>query len=450
MKKVDQGTNVRRRQISGQQGTGKSSEKQHVAEHQSKKKIVVLLKSKLIRFYSILTACLSAVAAVLRPVKYRKSGQIWAQHSSLRFPKYGTKEFARQCNWTIQAMPQELSCTIWARPNPVGHEGISHWTSDIVTGYLLARLARCNFLMDYGPGVNINEILTPATSPSSGSASQPLNWTVPTGFDCKRQPSDKICVEYPSPSVRRTLKKSLPKVPTYRFAYRMDRWLKRSDFMRLEQVLPGFHLETGMACSLERLFQLAPTAARFEPELFSRILPILHDDEGFIMTIYIRTGLTDVLAQNEIGLHHTDPSKKFQSDSTVKCALSLEEHYVKQHAKAGPAYSRVLWMVLTDSQAIKQWITEQYSGKYVNGYVSGEKNKIPRREVLTTTSRGVHTRISRFPSTADFAEAMIDWYLIGESDLVIGSGISFGATAALRTARPYYDLYNCTLKQTVY
>ena len=53
----------------------------------------------------------------------------------------------------------------------------------------------------------------------------------------------------------------------------------------------------------------------------------------------------------------------------------------------------------------------------------------------------MHTRTQRDPSTADLAEAVIDWYLVGESDLVVtdSGSPSFGGTAALRTARPLYD-----------
>ena len=63
-----------------------------------------------------------------------------------------------------------------------------------------------------------------------------------------------------------------------------------------------------------------------------------------------------------------------------------------------------------------------------------------------TTARGVHSRPGRNPSTADFAEAVIDWYLIGEPDLVVPSapGYSFGTTASLRTAQPLYDPANCS------
>jgi hypothetical protein len=42
-------------------------------------------------------------------------------------------------------------------------------------------------------------------------------------------------------------------------------------------------------------------------------------------------------------------------------------------------------------------------------------------------------------------EAFIDWYLIGESDIVVSDNESptFGGTASLRTFRPYHDAITC-------
>ena len=63
------------------------------------------------------------------------------------------------------------------------------------------------------------------------------------------------------------------------------------------------------------------------------------------------------------------------------------------------------------------------------------------RKILVTSARGAHTRLEGGGvSTADFAEAAIDWYLLGESDAVIANKLySFGITGAFRTARPIYD-----------
>jgi hypothetical protein len=124
---------------------------------------------------------------------------------------------------------------------------------------------------------------------------------------------------------------------------------------------------------------------------------------------------------------------KKKAEKILKCALHLEKEQLRERS-----YSRVVWMILTDSQYLKQWITESYDTRYANATLSDSTTM--RREVVTTRSRGAHTRSRRGPSTADFAEAMIDWYLIGESDLVVSddNSVSFGGTATLRTARPLY------------
>jgi hypothetical protein len=101
-------------------------------------------------------------------------------------------------------------------------------------------------------------------------------------------------------------------------------------------------------------------------------------------------------------------------------------------------------MVVTDSAHLKKGLVEDYSSVDVRDLSGGPTNKtilpIPR-QVLTTQSRGKHTRTYRRPSTADFAEALIDWYLIGESDAIATERTvfsSFETTAALRTNRPVY------------
>ena len=105
-------------------------------------------------------------------------------------------------------------------------------------------------------------------------------------------------------------------------------------------------------------------------------------------------------------LRQTNLAKKI-----VNCALGLEQEYLLSNNTASQ-YSQVVWMVVSDSPFCKGWVNETYGHRFV------DNTTIPR-EVVTTSSRGVHSRASRDPSTADFAEALLDWYLIGESDAVI-------------------------------
>jgi len=136
----------------------------------------------------------------------------------------------------------------------------------------------------------------------------------------------------------------------------------------------------------------------------------------------------------------------------LECALSVEKKYLSEGSKAGVTYSRVVWMLVTDAPDLKQWICGLYSSQDASVGIVADKDhhrsatEVTPREILTTTATGVQTRTGRNPSTEDFAQAFIDWYLIGESDVVVSSSHrhSFGITASLRTARPLFDPLNCT------
>ena len=368
-----------------------------------------------------------------------------------RFPMYGTAAFSRKCRWAEQNPDIKRNCTILARPLPPYIEGLSNWVAQIVAGRILVRQTGCHLLLDYSYTkgtnkrmnvVNIHEVLKPFANSDSDRPS--INWTLPSDYDCDK---DRRCfVAQPGYNHRDdTLSKiesaigvgNLTDTPMYRFGYAMSKtfFLYADEFRDLQLALPGFEVETGMACSLGSVFELAPSASKFEPELFSRILPTLHSKDAFVMSLYIRTGQTDLNThQEEKGGGMLAPENatihRKMARKIVRCALHLEKLQLLERS-----YSRVVWMVVTDSQYLKQWITEVYDTRYSNSSAL-----IVPREVVTTRSRGVHTRSKRGPTTADFAEAMIDWYLIGESDLVVSddSSVSFGGTATLRTARPLY------------
>lgn len=228
-------------------------------------------------------------------------------------------------------------------------------------------------------------------------------------------------------------------VESFSYKYSRDYFLKQGSFAALRRALPGLDLESGMACSLASLFQLAPSAAQFEPLLFTKILPMLHRENTFVLALYIRTGFADVQAtkeQTNSTAHEGIIAATNLAKKIVNCALGLEQEYLLSNNTTSH-YSQVIWMVVSDSQFCKSWVNETYGHRFVD-------NTTFPREVVSTSSRGAHSRASRDPSTADFAEALLDWYLIGESDAVISDQImapSFGDTAALRTARPLYKVY---------
>ena len=123
--------------------------------------------------------------------------------------------------------------------------------------------------------------------------------------------------------------------------------------------------------------------------------------------------------------------------SCISCALHVEQEYLLNNR----AFSRVVWMVVTDSVGIKREIIEEYSSENVLVESNASNDTRIPRIVITTQARGKHTRTARKPSTTDFAEAFIDWYLIGESNVVVSDSTvrsSFETTASLRTNRPLY------------
>mmetsp|Transcript_25139 Transcript_25139/g.35212 ORF Transcript_25139/g.35212 Transcript_25139/m.35212 type:complete len:96 (-) Transcript_25139:219-506(-) len=47
------------------------------------------------------------------------------------------------------------------------------------------------------------------------------------------------------------------------------------------------------------------------------------------------------------------------------------------------------------------------------------KDKSIPLKIMHISTRGIYTLAKRHPSTSKFAEAFIDWYLLGESDVVV-------------------------------
>jgi hypothetical protein len=293
-------------------------------------------------------------------------------------------------------------------------------------GHLFAQQTGCKLLFDYGPNISIHDVLTPNTDFDH------VNWRVPSGFDCERERCFLVGTVYNKQSLKEIGSalgvENLQPIPYYRHAYTLDKnyFSSMGGYRDLVRALKGYTVETGMACSLGSLFQLSPSASQFEPDLFSRILPTLHDRKALVISVYIRTGQTE----GRNGKWESTIQYGNRAAPILDCALNLE----KEHLSQG-SYSRVVWMVVTDSQYLKKFITDSYDSRYTNVTAIS-------REIVTTHSRGAHSKPDRSPSTADVAEALIDWYLIGESDLVVTDDFapSFGDTAATRTARPYYKV----------
>ena len=218
--------------------------------------------------------------------------------------------------------------------------------------------------------------------------------------------------------------------------------------------------------------------------------------------MYIRTGATEGKTSAGVGYEAVDDAEAHIAAAAeiLSCALRQETRFVSGDdeesgglLRGKPEPQRIVWMLITDSQHLKEYISKEYGGKDVV-VVSGDTadDPTPRtrtipRDVITTSSQGAHTRPKGAANnnendggidtqrTEAFASAVIDWWLLGESDvstdkckarrrvfvsssvvsdltkekfsllmlffvqLVISSReYTFGSTAAMRTARPVF------------
>ncbi len=336
-----------------------------------------------------------------------------------RFPEYGTKEFQRKCSWVPDRSKNHVfrNCTLLAKLNAKSGEGISDLMNRVAETHQIAIQGNCHLLIEYGlKGVDLRNVF----------AARHENWTVPDNYDCTRDPTcfqakGTLGIRWQLEKISKAAGIEIQPVPYYRAGISK---LQPEKFSELRQRLPGFDVFTGMACSFTSLLKLAPTASSFEPKLFTELLPQMHQSDALVLALYIRTGLTDKRAWDEQGKPHKVSGDLRRHEQQAKRVISCAEQVEKEHLFGKTStYRKAVWMLVTDSPHLKDFVRKEYSK--------------PSRTILTTSSRGIHTRPSRQPSMRDVAEALIDWYLIGESTTVIQDGsVTFGQTASLRTARP--------------
>ena len=341
-----------------------------------------------------------------------------ANNSIHHFPLYGTHEFAEKCGWVLPSF-QDENCVVYARQPPIGNEGVSSWTSIVASGYLAAHQMRCQFRLSYIPNINISEIFLP----------RQLDWTVPLeGLQCNATNNNCAIAESAysrggSPLTRPLVKKGnfISRIPNYRSAYGGSALLSSRELNEMRRSFGlSFDIGDSMACIFGKLFQLSPSLINYQPNLFSEIIPTLRRRPS--ITIYIRTGHTE-------HIHISERFEQYQNQSipTIQCALRLSQ-------------PDTVWLLVTDSVHLKKWIPQRF----------------PNRTILSTQSRGAHTKTRRTNvktnlTTQDVVEGLLDWYLIGESRQVVAdtTAPSFGKTAAFRTNRPYYQVINATSCQAM-
>lgn len=400
-----------------------------------------------------------------------------------RFPRRSSDGFRRECSWVTDPDPHRDwhgNCTVHHSFTPSdinGKEEVSRWSSEVTSAYILSRMGGCRFLFDCGPGVDLRSL---------------SNWELPPeNFVCREEencvsPRFNATEFSPEALFRGDLPVigHVPAIPWYGFILQYPTGqLFREEFSAAYALLPGFKLETGMACAAGNMFDLTPNASG-EEQLVSDILPTLRANPSIAM--YIPTGKAEPKGEG-ISLEHGDERQVDPEDiigAFVATALEYERRYIAGELainEFGRTKSRVppsrdtttlVWHVITDSQHVKDEIKSKHDGKVVHNSTSplvktkavisgsvfdmssfhidnsatiAEDNDTFQRSIITrrvfvTNSQGIDAHLPHGAPAKYFSEAIVDWYLIGESDGVIASpSYSFGIAGALRTARPIYD-----------
>ena len=279
--------------------------------------------------------------------------------------------------------------------------------------------------------------------------------------------------------------KQLAAVPFYRFAYnpRYEK-LKSDDFRELQTLLlrqngerggapqSSFNVHTGFACAFSSLFQLSPEAVRYEKKLFTHLLPTLRDPNNLVLGIYVRTGATEGKTSAGAGYEVVEDAEAHIAAATeiLDCARKQEALYVQLLGGEESGASRqpqrrinkIVWMLVTDSHYLKEYVSTEYDGMDVvmpdrgrDDATDGPITSTPR-VVLTTSSTGAHTRPKGAGSshesdgsidaqrTEAFVSAVIDWFLLGETDVSYDTFPSGAHTRRLDTHAPASDIY-CTV-----
>jgi hypothetical protein len=203
-------------------------------------------------------------------------------------------------------------------------------------------------------------------------------------------------------------------------------------------------LEYAAACLLGALFMPAARPQRAPASDFGVQMQQLADPKTLSISIYIRTYRSQrVLSKSKLDQlsrdEWTDEQRKAYA-GTMRCATQLEALY------ATDTFDHVVWFVASDGVDVRRAAQHDYDQEASGG----------RRRVLVTKGTGRHTapevwqrkdsldslgaEVLTEARHAAAAEALADWWLLGEADVsVIGSfggdSETFARTALSRTAR---------------
>ena len=374
--------------------------------------------------------------------------------------------------------------------------------SELTSGFLyhVQTDYRCRFYVEHTDGIDLTNLLSPVPRDDVGRPDDDYvtDWRPPPNFNCT---VESHCVRVNAywksrAEIDRAMEvlgiakhdAAVAVVPVPEFRHIWSSTDK--PYASLIANMGGtFRTKNALACAFSQLFRLAPRLTHYRSNLFSELLPSVRDPKTLVISLYIRTGRTDQVAKEEAkqrgwgagrefglqvevrdkkGTHKLGPDHRRLSDrkstgsigplaeAVVKCALEAEQKMVILNNDNAPSsrYQRIVWSVVGDDPSIIDAISNLWNGTAFtqriddlggrsNSNQSGDAANKLSRLVLTTSSTGTHVRPRRRPTTSDFADALIDWYVLGESDAMatVTRQFSFGETAQLRNGARVQGIY---------
>ena len=108
----------------------------------------------------------------------------------------------------------------------------------------------------------------------------------------------------------------------------------RPNFAKYSKRCQDSRLKLAWHVHLLVYFTCLQVQSKFEPDLFSKILPTLHQPDTLVMALYVRTGRTDHVAgmkDKPGGVPAEDASRAlYGAKKIIQCAERLEQEYLSK------------------------------------------------------------------------------------------------------------------------
>jgi hypothetical protein len=122
------------------------------------------------------------------------------------------------------------------------------------------------------------------------------------------------------------------------------------------------------------------------------------------------------------------PEQSYRLHSTARCALQLEERWA-------PGFERVVWFLAADDLRLKRSFAEAFGEEPFES--SGPGRRVLWVDTIPRNTKPRHAKLHHNSYTQGVADAITDWWLLGEADIgLLGSSscgsITFGLSAFAR------------------